>query len=249
MASPRLQNVMAGFSIEEVRRLVELWEEIQEIANGPDPERSARGFLERRYCVDRLRRLSTDLEAAERRVRTILTLTRSHAAAGSAARGALRQFPQASPSSFMRHAASNRRGPNPPGSNGATKIPSGLGRHSLLSFPLRRTAEARGNYHRRPLPGRTHRAAPPHCAGRSASQRQLVGLSVGTTGKLTIPEIGDVEAHILAHTRDGYRLKFAPTAEQRAQLIEKLHTARAVPGSDRADIVRMIRELARALTH
>ncbi|MCK1493318.1 glycosyltransferase [Bradyrhizobium sp. 180] len=76
-----------------------------------------------------------------------------------------------------------------------------------------------------------------------------VGLSVGTTGKLTIPEIGDIEAHILAHTRDGYRLKFAPTAEQRAQLIEKLHTARAVPGSDRADIARMIRELARALTH
>lgn len=33
-----MQNVMAGFSIEEVRRLVELWEEIQEIANGPDPE-------------------------------------------------------------------------------------------------------------------------------------------------------------------------------------------------------------------
>lgn len=74
MASPRLQNVMAGFSIEEVRRLVELWEEIQEIANGPDPEWSARGFLKRRYCVDRLRRLSTDLEAAERRVRTVLNL-------------------------------------------------------------------------------------------------------------------------------------------------------------------------------
>ncbi|MCK1493316.1 hypothetical protein IVB14_23565 [Bradyrhizobium sp. 180] len=68
------QNVMAGFSIEEVRRLVELWGESQEIANGPDPEWSARGFLERRYCVDRLRRLSTDLEAAECRVRTVLNL-------------------------------------------------------------------------------------------------------------------------------------------------------------------------------
>jgi cellulose synthase (UDP-forming) len=75
------------------------------------------------------------------------------------------------------------------------------------------------------------------------------GLSLGATGTLTIPEIGAVEAHILAQTRDGYRLKFSPTAEQRAQIIGKLHTARAVPGSDRGDLVRMIRELARALTH
>ncbi|WP_065756727.1 glycosyltransferase [Bradyrhizobium paxllaeri] len=76
-----------------------------------------------------------------------------------------------------------------------------------------------------------------------------VGLSLGTTGLLTIPGIGDVEALVLAPTRDGYRLRFSSTTTQRAQIIEKLHTARAVPGSDRADIVRMIRELARALTH
>lgn len=48
---------------------------------------------------------------------------------------------------------------------------------------------------------------------------------------------------------DGYRLKFSPSIEQRAQIIEKLHTAPALPGSDRGDIVRIIRELARALTH
>jgi cellulose synthase (UDP-forming) len=74
------------------------------------------------------------------------------------------------------------------------------------------------------------------------------GLSLGATGKLTIPVIGDIEARVLALTRDGYRLRFSPTTTQRAQIIEKLHTARAVPGADRADIVRMIRELARALT-
>ncbi|WP_028349891.1 glycosyltransferase [Bradyrhizobium murdochi] len=75
------------------------------------------------------------------------------------------------------------------------------------------------------------------------------GLSLGTTGLLTVPGIGDVEALVLAPTRDGYRLKFSSTTMQRAQIIEKLHTARAVPGPDRADVVRMIRELARALTH
>ncbi|UPU01359.1 glycosyltransferase (plasmid) [Bradyrhizobium barranii subsp. apii] len=75
------------------------------------------------------------------------------------------------------------------------------------------------------------------------------GLSVGATGNLTIPAIGDVEARVLAPTRDGYRLKFSPSVEQRAQIIEKLHTARALPGSDRGDIIRIVRELARALTH
>ncbi|KRR08487.1 hypothetical protein CQ12_41175 [Bradyrhizobium jicamae] len=75
------------------------------------------------------------------------------------------------------------------------------------------------------------------------------GLSIGTTGNLTIPGIGDLEARVLAPTRDGYRLKFSPSIKQRAQIIEKLHTARALPGSDRGDIVRIIRELARALTH
>lgn len=75
------------------------------------------------------------------------------------------------------------------------------------------------------------------------------GLLAGAAGKLSVPMIGDVDARVLAPTRDGYRLKFSPTAEQRAQIVEKLHTGRAVPGSDRGDILRMIRELARALTH
>ncbi|MGY3622322.1 glycosyltransferase [Bradyrhizobium sp. USDA 10063] len=75
------------------------------------------------------------------------------------------------------------------------------------------------------------------------------GLVAGAAGKLSIAMIGDVDAHILASTRDGYRLRFSPTAQQRAQIVEKLHTAQAAPGSDRGDIGRMIRELARALTH
>jgi cellulose synthase (UDP-forming) len=74
------------------------------------------------------------------------------------------------------------------------------------------------------------------------------GLAIGETGTLHIPAIGDLEACVLAPTRDGYRLRFMPTPQQRDLIIEKLHTARAVPGADKGDIGLMIRELARALT-
>jgi len=74
------------------------------------------------------------------------------------------------------------------------------------------------------------------------------GLLAGAAGKLSIPMIGDVDACVVASTRDGCRLKFSPTTEQRTQIIQKLHTDHAVPGADRGDILRMIRELARALT-
>ncbi|MFL6839701.1 MAG: glycosyltransferase [Bradyrhizobium sp.] len=74
------------------------------------------------------------------------------------------------------------------------------------------------------------------------------GLQIGARGALTVPLIGDVEAQVVASTRDGYRLKFTATPVQRARIIEKLHTASAVPGADRGDIGRMIRELARSLT-
>lgn len=73
------------------------------------------------------------------------------------------------------------------------------------------------------------------------------GLAVGTVGTLELPVIGSIEAFIVAPTRDGYRLRFTPTPAQRAQIIEKLHTARGVPGADRGDLGRMLRELARAM--
>lgn len=73
------------------------------------------------------------------------------------------------------------------------------------------------------------------------------GVEVGTAGMLTLPVIGDIEAYIVAATQDGYRLRFAPTPVQRAQIIEKLHTARGLPGADRGDLGRMLRELARAM--
>ncbi|MCA1458760.1 glycosyltransferase [Bradyrhizobium sp. BRP22] len=74
------------------------------------------------------------------------------------------------------------------------------------------------------------------------------GLSAGAAGKLSLPGIGEVDAHIAATTRDGYRLRFSPTAEQRAEIIKKLHTDPAAPGADRGNILQMIRELARDLT-
>ncbi|WP_456797522.1 glycosyltransferase [Bradyrhizobium sp. USDA 4473] len=74
------------------------------------------------------------------------------------------------------------------------------------------------------------------------------GLSTGAAGKLNLPGIGGVDAHVAATTRDGYRLKFNPTPEQAAKLIKKLHTESAMPGADRGNILQMIRELARALT-
>ncbi|MHC2338081.1 glycosyltransferase [Bradyrhizobium sp. USDA 4454] len=74
------------------------------------------------------------------------------------------------------------------------------------------------------------------------------GLSTGAAGKLNLPGIGGVDAHVAATTRDGYRVKFSPTPAQRAKLIKKLHTESATPGADRGNIWQMIRELARALT-
>ncbi|WP_456779816.1 glycosyltransferase [Bradyrhizobium sp. USDA 3315] len=74
------------------------------------------------------------------------------------------------------------------------------------------------------------------------------GLSAGAAGKLDLPGISGVNAHVAATTRDGYRLKFSPTPEQSAKIIKKLHTESAMPGADRGNILQMIRELARSLT-
>ncbi|PDT73938.1 cellulose synthase catalytic subunit [Bradyrhizobium sp. C9] len=74
------------------------------------------------------------------------------------------------------------------------------------------------------------------------------GLSAGAVGKIDLPWISGVDAHVAATTRDGYRIKFSPTPEQRAKIIKKLHTESAMPGADRGNILQMIRELARALT-
>jgi len=74
------------------------------------------------------------------------------------------------------------------------------------------------------------------------------GLSVGAKGVLRMPFLGDVEAHIIAPTLDGYRIALSPSAEQRERMIAKLHTQRATPGTDKGDVGLMIRELARALT-
>lgn len=73
-------------------------------------------------------------------------------------------------------------------------------------------------------------------------------LAAGAVGTLTLPLVGDVAAHIVMPTRDGYQIGLDPTQEQRDRIIAKLHTDRAVPGTDRGDLGLMIRELARSLT-
>jgi cellulose synthase (UDP-forming) len=98
------------------------------------------------------------------------------------------------------------------------------------------------------IAGQAHRGWIVNLGTGGARVRGLAGLQIGATGALTMPLIGDVEARVIAPTRDGYRLKFTVTPVQRGLIIEKLHTASAVPGADRGDIGRMIRELARALT-
>jgi cellulose synthase (UDP-forming) len=70
----------------------------------------------------------------------------------------------------------------------------------------------------------------------------------GASGQLRLPVIGDVPASVIAPTLNGYRIRLEPSDEQRARIIAKLHTASALPGTDRGDVGLMIRELARALT-
>jgi cellulose synthase (UDP-forming) len=74
------------------------------------------------------------------------------------------------------------------------------------------------------------------------------GLAIGQTGFLRLPIIGEIAAEITGVLPDGYQMRLTPTPDQRDFVIAKLHTAHAVPGTDRGDITLMIRELARALT-
>ncbi len=74
------------------------------------------------------------------------------------------------------------------------------------------------------------------------------GLPLGATGVLRLPLVGDVAARVIAPTRDGYRVGFAPTPEQRDRIIAKLHTEHATPGTDAGRAGIVVRELARALT-
>jgi cellulose synthase (UDP-forming) len=73
-------------------------------------------------------------------------------------------------------------------------------------------------------------------------------LKEGATGTMTLPLVGDVAANVVAATRDGYHMRLDPTLDQRDRIIAKLHTDRAVPGTDRGDLGLMVRELARSLT-
>jgi len=74
-----------------------------------------------------------------------------------------------------------------------------------------------------------------------------VGFEAGTEGQLHIEGIGLLPARVVAATPDGWRLRTTPSSEQREHIIAKLHTARAAPGTDRGDLVIMIRDFAKAL--
>jgi cellulose synthase (UDP-forming) len=74
------------------------------------------------------------------------------------------------------------------------------------------------------------------------------GLEVGGVGLLRLAGVGDVSARVIAPTRDGYRLGFDATPDQRGRIIEKLHTAQATPGTGAGKPGHVVRELARVLT-
>lgn len=98
------------------------------------------------------------------------------------------------------------------------------------------------------MAGREHRGWLVNLGVGGARVSGLSELQPGMTGVLRLPIIGDIEARIIAPTQDGYRVGFAPTADQRDRIIARLHTASAAPGTNQGNIALMIRELARTLT-
>lgn len=73
------------------------------------------------------------------------------------------------------------------------------------------------------------------------------GLDVGTAGMPITA--GDRRRRSLHRGADPQRLpsQIHADAGQRAQIIERLHTARGLPGADRGDLGGMLREIARAM--
>jgi cellulose synthase (UDP-forming) len=74
------------------------------------------------------------------------------------------------------------------------------------------------------------------------------GLTTGHLGMITFDDVGDVRVQISGKLDDGYKLDLRPTPEQRIQILRKLHTAPAVPGASRGDLVVMVRSWMRSLT-
>jgi cellulose synthase (UDP-forming) len=74
------------------------------------------------------------------------------------------------------------------------------------------------------------------------------GLTTGHLGMITFDDVGDLSVQISGKLDDGYKLDLRPTPEQRIQILRKLHTAPAVPGASRGDLVVMVRSWMRSLT-
>ncbi|WP_244471031.1 hypothetical protein [Microvirga massiliensis] len=74
------------------------------------------------------------------------------------------------------------------------------------------------------------------------------GLNIGHNGTLTLQDVGDVFVRITEKLHDGYRLSLHPTESQKIQILQKIHTADAVPGAAGGDLSGMVRGWMRALS-
>jgi hypothetical protein len=81
-----------------------------------------------------------------------------------------------------------------------------------------------------------------------ARLRGADGLSVGDRGTVALQEIGDVSVTIVEKLHDGYRLRLHPTETQKIQILQKIHTADAVPGAAGGDLSGMVRGWMRVLS-
>ncbi len=81
-----------------------------------------------------------------------------------------------------------------------------------------------------------------------ARVRGPAGLIVGEAGAIALDGIGDVEVRVSGELIDGYRLELEPTHEQRLQILRKLHTLDAAPGTQQGDLILMVKGWMRLLS-
>jgi cellulose synthase (UDP-forming) len=70
----------------------------------------------------------------------------------------------------------------------------------------------------------------------------------GTRGQLTIRDVGEVEAYVIATLSDGARLHLLPSEAQREALLLRFYAEDNMPGVARVRTTAMLRDIARRLS-
>jgi cellulose synthase (UDP-forming) len=70
----------------------------------------------------------------------------------------------------------------------------------------------------------------------------------GLQGVLTVPELGDIAATVVGTTKDGARLRLAPSSEVHAALILRFYTQGGAPGVIRLRLANLVRDAATRLS-